>query len=153
MDGFGELLRILLVAVSSKPDVCVIYHNRNTFESFIAIASSSSKIGHSKTLIRVMLSVLNVNQMKTVREMLSYEIESLNADPIRMFLSQQPGTREPFLKSTITINALDLISEIETPYRLQHLARSAIHRTRAGRPLPSAASLPHLAYQSSCTCI
>jgi len=138
MEGLGELFRIILVAVGGNSnDMCQIYYNRHMFESFIVIVSSSSKSGHSKTLMRAMLSALNVNYVKRLWAMLAQEIETLKADSIGMVLSQLPGTGETLLTSAT--NALELVSEIETPYRLQHLARNAIHRAREDRPLPSAA--------------
>jgi len=123
MDGFSELFCCLLLAGEG-----FVMWDDNSHLEFINITYYSSRPGHLEIFIRLILSSMPATKVNELKARLSSQLESMTE-------------QTPCEQRSSTTSALEWVSQVKTPYRLQYHCSSAIHRSLASRSLPSAASL------------
>jgi len=96
-------------------------------QSIITIAGFCSKPGHTKKLIRLILDGMTTNHLAKLESMLASRLSSITSADSR---------------HASIISALEFVGEVETPRRLQHLARLTITHSLFGNGLPYAQILP-----------
>jgi len=119
MHSLGHMMSHFLLArydqVSKELEEIINYEDKIFIESFVAIAGYFLQPGHSKNLLRVLLSVLNANTVIILRRELSK-------------LPHVMDTSTPDTQRTFTNVALECVEQIQAPFSLQALARLTIRR-------------------------
>jgi len=124
MEGFAAVFRCFNADGAAMFSVDA--HHQVILSAFSTIAAYSSRPGHSDRLLVLIMNALYVNQMSTLKELLSKRLEDNSAsDELRAYITKP----------------LEWFNRVELPPRLQDLARSAIRYTIGNRELPSAADL------------
>jgi len=131
MNGLGEILFFLVSlrgCCISRINLWCVYAEDDFIKKFISIANYSSKCGHSKRLLRVVLGTLTATQVLHLKYSLRRELDDIadvSSDDLRVSIT----------------NAQEWVCGVETPHTLKHLARHTITRARSGRSLPCAETL------------
>jgi len=135
MDSFGNMYRCL--SLSGIDENILEYRTKEIgetdslieFTNMIALfARYSSQPGRSSRLIRHMLSDLKSSQIIEIKK--------------KLVASQQSLTEDTLDEDRIAIqNALEWVSKLQTPLRLQHLARNTINRALSYIAMQSVPSL------------
>jgi len=117
VDSLGDILHSFVFAgadqVTYKLQDIMNHYEKTFVNDFIIIAGYSFQPGRSKKLVRSILSALNANIVNRLRRKI-YELQ------------QVMRITTPDKLRTFTNAALKCVKEIETPFSLQALSRSAI---------------------------
>jgi len=116
INSLAHMFRISMLSQATKNTYAFTdesFANMNFAEDFALIAGYSYQPGHSRQFIHLVLNTMSVGQLNELKCMLSRELRSM--------------TETDQLRAS-TIQALELVQGVETPFSLQHLARSFIIR-------------------------
>jgi len=126
MDGFGDVFRCFDTNAAAM--FCVEGYSPIIIRTFSTIAGYSSQSGHSDRLLRLILNSLGEKHVTELKEALSKR------------LGPDGDWSSVDLRENAT-RALELVSRVQLPRSLAHLACSAILRAHWDRDMSSAADL------------
>jgi len=128
MDIMGDMFRSFVLANTAANRLEPLTNGGLDVETFtrifVRIAGYSSQPGRSKKLIELVLNALSAAQVIRFRGLLLTRL--LRLEWVTAFM-----VPEVILSSTRS--ALEWFQEVETPFRLQHLARLAVNHAMIGR--------------------